>query len=115
MPRRDPRSPDDFAPPGEIHGPGGPGEHLPREEAPPVPPPPPGVEAFGEILTPGAGFVNPPDFEAEEAAPADDVERPASGHARGAARPIVREEPKVGRNAPCPCGSGRKYKKCCGK
>ena len=26
-----------------------------------------------------------------------------------------REEPKVGRNDPCPCGSGRKYKKCCGK
>jgi hypothetical protein len=25
------------------------------------------------------------------------------------------EEPKVGRNDPCPCGSGRKYKKCCGR
>ncbi|MHC4123979.1 MAG: SEC-C metal-binding domain-containing protein [Planctomycetota bacterium] len=25
------------------------------------------------------------------------------------------EQPKVGRNDPCPCGSGRKYKKCCGK
>ncbi len=23
--------------------------------------------------------------------------------------------PKIGRNAPCPCGSGKKYKKCCGK
>ena len=23
--------------------------------------------------------------------------------------------PKVGRNDPCPCGSGKKYKKCCGK
>ncbi|MHB1743751.1 MAG: SEC-C metal-binding domain-containing protein [Acidobacteriaceae bacterium] len=22
--------------------------------------------------------------------------------------------PKVGRNEPCPCGSGKKYKKCCG-
>jgi len=29
--------------------------------------------------------------------------------------PIVREEPKVGRNDLCPCGSGKKYKKCCGK
>jgi preprotein translocase subunit SecA len=28
---------------------------------------------------------------------------------------IVREQPKVGRNEPCPCGSGKKYKKCCGK
>jgi preprotein translocase subunit SecA len=24
-------------------------------------------------------------------------------------------QPKVGRNDPCPCGSGKKYKKCCGK
>jgi len=24
------------------------------------------------------------------------------------------EEPKAGRNEPCPCGSGRKFKKCCG-
>jgi SEC-C motif-containing protein len=29
-------------------------------------------------------------------------------------QPVVREEPKVGRNDPCPCGSGKKYKKCCG-
>ncbi|MDT8302561.1 MAG: SEC-C metal-binding domain-containing protein, partial [Sedimentisphaerales bacterium] len=28
---------------------------------------------------------------------------------------IKLEQPKVGRNAPCPCGSGKKYKKCCGK
>lgn len=27
--------------------------------------------------------------------------------------PFKRSEPKVGRNAPCPCGSGKKYKKCC--
>ncbi len=25
-----------------------------------------------------------------------------------------RETPKIGRNEPCPCGSGKKYKKCCG-
>jgi tetratricopeptide (TPR) repeat protein len=29
--------------------------------------------------------------------------------------PIRREGPKVGRNDPCPCGSGKKYKKCCGR
>jgi preprotein translocase subunit SecA len=28
--------------------------------------------------------------------------------------PIRRDTPKVGRNDPCPCGSGKKYKKCCG-
>ena len=27
---------------------------------------------------------------------------------------VRREAPKIGRNDPCPCGSGRKYKKCCG-
>ena len=29
-------------------------------------------------------------------------------------RPVVNKGPKVGRNDPCPCGSGKKYKKCCG-
>ncbi|MFW6315137.1 MAG: preprotein translocase subunit SecA, partial [Desulfohalobiaceae bacterium] len=29
-------------------------------------------------------------------------------------QPYKRKDPKVGRNDPCPCGSGRKYKKCCG-
>ena len=32
-----------------------------------------------------------------------------------AAAPVASQEPRVGRNAPCPCGSGKKYKKCCGK
>lgn len=27
--------------------------------------------------------------------------------------PYVRETPKIGRNEPCPCGSGKKYKHCC--
>ncbi len=30
-------------------------------------------------------------------------------------QPVVREEPKVGRNDPCPCGSGKKYKHCHGQ
>jgi uncharacterized protein YchJ len=29
--------------------------------------------------------------------------------------PIVEHSPKIGRNEPCPCGSGKKYKKCCGR
>ncbi len=28
---------------------------------------------------------------------------------------VVHEGPRIGRNDPCPCGSGKKYKKCCGK
>ncbi len=39
--------------------------------------------------------------------------QPAPNRARVA--PQVREEEKVGRNDPCPCGSGKKYKKCCGR
>ena len=31
------------------------------------------------------------------------------------AQPFVREDRKVGRNEPCPCGSGKKYKQCHGK
>lgn len=30
-------------------------------------------------------------------------------------KPIHDEKKEVGRNDPCPCGSGKKYKKCCGK
>ncbi len=39
----------------------------------------------------------------------------AAGEDAQAAKPQKREGEKVGRNAPCPCGSGKKYKKCCGK
>jgi len=40
---------------------------------------------------------------------------PGEAPRRVAAEPVRRESPKVGRNDPCPCGSGKKYKKCCGK
>ncbi len=37
-----------------------------------------------------------------------------SGGEEQPAKPVTREDDKVGRNDPCPCGSGKKYKKCCG-
>ena len=37
-----------------------------------------------------------------------------SGGEEEAAGPVTRQEPRVGRNDDCPCGSGKKYKKCCG-
>ncbi len=37
-----------------------------------------------------------------------------TGREAGAPKPIRRDDEKVGRNDPCPCGSGKKYKKCCG-
>ncbi|GAB3549354.1 YecA family protein [Noviherbaspirillum agri] len=33
---------------------------------------------------------------------------------KSAVQQVQREAPKVGRNDPCPCGSGKKFKKCCG-
>jgi len=41
-------------------------------------------------------------------------ERTAGGEAPRV-QTIRRAQPKVGRNDPCPCGSGKKYKKCCGR
>jgi preprotein translocase subunit SecA len=37
-----------------------------------------------------------------------------AGSGDGPRKPIVNKGPKVGRNDPCPCGSGKKYKHCCG-
>jgi len=36
------------------------------------------------------------------------------GDGDGKPQPVKRKDKKVGRNDPCPCGSGKKYKKCCG-
>jgi len=38
-----------------------------------------------------------------------------AGEQEAPAQPFQREGRKVGRNEPCPCGSGKKYKQCCGK
>src|SRR5215471_10186473 len=37
-----------------------------------------------------------------------------AGEEEGKTKTVVRDQPKVGRNEPCPCGSGKKYKKCHG-
>jgi len=39
----------------------------------------------------------------------------SSGDEPAKKNPVKRDQKKVGRNAPCPCGSGKKYKKCCGR
>ena len=49
--------------------------------------------------------------EAGSAVPADQEETPDAAIAQ---QPITRAQPKVGRNDPCPCGSGKKYKHCHG-
>ncbi|WP_144822530.1 preprotein translocase subunit SecA [Marinobacter piscensis] len=42
-------------------------------------------------------------------------ERRNEGQGQATPETFVRQERKVGRNEPCPCGSGKKYKQCCGK
>ncbi len=41
--------------------------------------------------------------------------QPQPGQGDAPIDPIVNQQPRVGRNDPCPCGSGKKYKKCCGQ
>lgn len=66
------------------------------------------VEVKKDAASMGAGSRGQP---ARTARPA--VTAPAAGQSRGAQ--TVRGGKKVGRNDPCPCGSGKKYKNCCGK
>ena len=61
------------------------------------------VERYADGLTP------------EELARRQQVKITGTGDGTVKKQPFRREKKKVGRNDPCPCGSGLKYKKCCGK
>ena len=67
----------------------------PADEVRPGPAEPTGAEPVDDLRM-------PPDLDDFDGGRADDL-------------PIVNKSPKVGRNDPCPCGSGKKYKKCCGR
>ncbi|KAF1704104.1 preprotein translocase subunit SecA [Pseudoxanthomonas kaohsiungensis] len=54
-------------------------------------------------------------YDTEDEVAAIERERHASVMGTAAAGTVVREAPKVGRNDPCPCGSGKKYKHCHGQ
>jgi preprotein translocase subunit SecA len=53
-----------------------------------------------------------PGVSAPRVTPADSPEQAPRQPVRQ--QTVTRKEPKTGRNEPCPCGSGRKYKHCCG-
>jgi preprotein translocase subunit SecA len=53
-------------------------------------------------------------FNDPGASPSGFARRESKGGADAAVKTVKRTSAKVGRNAPCPCGSGKKYKKCCG-
>ncbi len=57
----------------------------------------------------------PPDHDPKASAVVDEVTEEFSRAAAAAAAKPTRTGPKVGRNDPCPCGSGKKYKQCCGR
>ncbi len=67
----------------------------------------PGTEASAPGNVPTATSLQFP-------ADADDSVSQSAHAAAPTTSPIRRSEAKVGRNDPCPCGSGKKYKKCCG-
>jgi preprotein translocase subunit SecA len=54
-------------------------------------------------------------FAGGRAAPEPGGSPPGSQRAQGSGVTVVRSQPKVGRNDPCPCGSGKKYKHCHGR
>ncbi|MBQ3223386.1 MAG: SEC-C domain-containing protein [Clostridia bacterium] len=47
--------------------------------------------------------------------PKEEERKIVASHGEPEAKRPVRAGEKVGRNDPCPCGSGKKYKECCGK
>jgi preprotein translocase subunit SecA len=81
---------------------------LPDPVADRVAPRPAPLRAAAPAAKPGSVLERRPGAPGPATAP-----RPGAS-AGGAARPGAAPAAKVGRNDPCPCGSGRKYKKCCG-
>jgi len=53
-------------------------------------------------------------FNDPGASPSAFARRESQGGSNAAVKTVKRDTAKVGRNQPCPCGSGKKYKKCCG-
>ncbi len=73
------------------------------------------VEAAVDVVSPHDTVSNL-QYQHDEFGAADGEDAPLADDAiPAAASPALRDGPKVGRNDPCPCGSGKKYKQCCGK
>jgi preprotein translocase subunit SecA len=87
-----------------------------RPEPPPRPaPPPPTAVSHAAAPTSGADdlFMGPPPRAASAAPPSRSM-APAVSSSLGPVGRATAAVPEVGRNDPCPCGSGKKYKKCHG-
>jgi len=66
-----------------------------------------------EVISGGSNIKQ--EFVDEDATRAQGVEAPLNNPGEPPHQEPIRKGPKVGRNDPCPCGSGKKYKNCCGK
>ena len=74
------------------------------------------IMAFEQFLSNLPQYLSAPDENAISAGmSAEPAALPEPEQPEEPAEPIRREAPKIGRNEPCPCGSGKKYKDCCGK
>jgi hypothetical protein len=75
------------------------------------------TERYQKIITTWAGYTDTgeelEDIEFEDEMEEDADWRPWDDGADESELLPIRTEPKIGRNDPCPCGSGKKYKKCC--
>ncbi|MBN1918022.1 MAG: preprotein translocase subunit SecA [Verrucomicrobia bacterium] len=67
------------------------------------------------VGAPGAARSGPSIAPPPEGMELGEVGAKSAGGDAPAVQTIRRAQPKVGRNDPCPCGSGKKYKKCCGR
>ncbi len=79
-----------------------------------------GFEMFSEMI---ANIENEVSIYASRAVLRDNLQREEVAKPTGTnagndetmkKKPVVKKDEKIGRNDPCPCGSGKKYKKCCG-
>ena len=71
------------------------------------------VEKAGNVVRTQAAKVTGEGFE--KLPEVNLVDGKLSQDKNGISKTIVNEGPKIGRNDPCPCGSGKKYKNCCGR
>jgi preprotein translocase subunit SecA len=86
-------------------------------EAPAAPRPAPRRPAVATMTTNNPGATPVPAFAGAARSSPARAQTPIPARTGGddVIKTVRREEPKVGRNDPCPCGSGKKYKKCHGQ
>jgi preprotein translocase subunit SecA len=85
------------------------------EDVQAVEPPPPDQTTLRFQHAAAPSLVAPPPAAEPRPGPGGRGEPVRPPQAAEPITPYVREQPKVGRNDPCPCGSGKKYKQCHGR